>query len=205
MHQPTGNDSVALQAFLYATGELDEAEAAAFERRLGEDQAAREALCQAVELTQALAPRPAPRPDPSYRQRVRERLRHRRLGWLFGRQTYRGHPAVWSAVGAAAAVLIVISIAHLQAALVTQRHRPLPVPRGVEQEAPIPAPFVEPPQLTATEDMAVTWATLHTNSVNHVTKVHDEEMRRKHRLEERTRLALPAERRPRPMSNQSPQ
>ena len=35
-------------ALLYSTGELDEIEAADFERRLAEDQAARDALCQAV-------------------------------------------------------------------------------------------------------------------------------------------------------------
>ena len=37
-------------ALLYAAGELDEDEAAAFEKRLGEDQAVREALAQAVRL-----------------------------------------------------------------------------------------------------------------------------------------------------------
>jgi hypothetical protein len=42
-------------AFCYAAGEMTEAEAAAFELRLADDQTAREALARAVELTQAVA------------------------------------------------------------------------------------------------------------------------------------------------------
>src|SRR3954451_766284 len=42
-------------ALCYASGELNAMEAAQFEARLADDQAAREALARAVELTQAVA------------------------------------------------------------------------------------------------------------------------------------------------------
>ncbi len=61
-------------AFLYANGELEEADVLAFENRLADDQRARDALCQAVQLT-----RPGdgelPQPDPAYRDRVLQELR----------------------------------------------------------------------------------------------------------------------------------
>ncbi len=61
-------------AFRYALGELPDAEAAAFERRLLDDQAAREAVALAVELVGALAivgaEQPSPLPAP-----VRDRRR----------------------------------------------------------------------------------------------------------------------------------
>ena len=53
----------------YLAGTLDGSAAAAFEERLGADQAARDALCAAVG---PVAPRP------SYRRAVRRRLRPRR-------------------------------------------------------------------------------------------------------------------------------
>src|SRR5262245_49426408 len=89
-------DGLAALALLYACGEMDEPAAAAFERRLGEDQAAREALCQAVELNRDLAGLAALAPDPAYRGRVRRRL-------LSPSDAHRGHPALWAATGAAAA------------------------------------------------------------------------------------------------------
>ncbi len=65
----------AQRAFRYARGEMDAAEAAVFERRLGEEQALREALGQAVERMRALEGLAPPVPRPAYRQRVRQRLR----------------------------------------------------------------------------------------------------------------------------------
>jgi hypothetical protein len=100
--------SLAFRALLYASGEMDPAEAAAFEARLGEDQAAREALCQAVQVAHAgLQPL---RPDPAYRERVRQRVQQRPglWRWLTGRRFYRGHPLAWSGLGAAAAVLLML-------------------------------------------------------------------------------------------------
>jgi hypothetical protein len=204
-HSPrdASGDPTALQALLYATGELDPAEAAAFEKRLGEDQAAREALCQAVQLAATLNQLAAARPDPAYRERVRQRLRRWSCwSWLFGRQTYRGHPAVWSAVGAAAAVLLVMGLAQLSGASGARSHPPLPEPRKAAEEEVIPPPVAEPPQLAATEDVATRWADLHDTS--RVTRVHDEEMRRKQRAEDRFKSARPVDRRPRTLNNQAP-
>ncbi len=46
-------------AFVYVSGELTHAEAEAFERRLAQDQAAREAVAEAVALIGAVAALPA--------------------------------------------------------------------------------------------------------------------------------------------------
>jgi hypothetical protein len=198
--EPPG-DLVALQALLYAQGELDPAETTAFEQRLGEDQPAREALCLAVQLTSTTAQQGLV-PDPSYREHVRRRLRQRqRWSWLLSRRVYRGHPAVWIAVGAAAAAVLVMALAQLPVGLLTRAHDPLPEPTAPREEA-VPAPAVEQPQLAATEHIATIWADLH--STKHVTKAHDEEMRRKQRLEERNRATRQPERRSYPLSNQAP-
>src|SRR5688572_17831025 len=67
-------------AFCYASGEMTPAEAEAFEQRLSDDQAAREALARAVEITQAvisaesLAPAVALRSQPA--------TWSRRLAWM---------------------------------------------------------------------------------------------------------------------------
>ena len=72
---PTLSDPAwGLLAFLYVTGELEGSEAASFERQLAENQAAREALCQAVRLCLHLSRPTAVAPDPAYRERVRQRL-----------------------------------------------------------------------------------------------------------------------------------
>jgi anti-sigma-K factor RskA len=95
----------------YAAGELDEAEAAAFERRLAADQATRDALCAAVCEMRAAEGRSEPKPDPAYRTRVRSRLREvaaRRQAE--GRGRYRIHPAAWAVAGAAAAALLLVSV-----------------------------------------------------------------------------------------------
>jgi hypothetical protein len=77
-HSPRDSGSeVSLDAFLYVTGELGPAEAADFERRLGQDQSARDALCQAVQLSATLNRLSTVQPNPAYRERVRERLRRR--------------------------------------------------------------------------------------------------------------------------------
>jgi hypothetical protein len=49
------NDELNWLALAYIAGELEEAEAEAFELRLADDQVAREAVAQAVELTQTIA------------------------------------------------------------------------------------------------------------------------------------------------------
>lgn len=102
-------------ALLYASGELDEADAAAFERRLAEDQAARDALCQAVELNVSADGEGPPLPDPSYRQRVRQRLNQRRrhLRKLNAQANPFINPALWTALGASAAVILMVVLHHL--------------------------------------------------------------------------------------------
>lgn len=78
-------------AFLYVANELDAAEREQFEQRLRDDQAAREAVAEAVELTQTLvylrpelsgvAPCPAPRAGASHRPASNSR-RRQRTAWL---------------------------------------------------------------------------------------------------------------------------
>jgi anti-sigma-K factor RskA len=104
---------LACTALLYASGELEEAQAAEFERRLAEDQAAREALCQAVQLNLTLAGQSAA-PDPAYRARVRQRLQQRRrhMRKLAGSPAFFGQPAMWAALGAAIAVVLMLVLHH---------------------------------------------------------------------------------------------
>jgi hypothetical protein len=54
-------------------------------------------------------------PDPAYRLRVRQRLHQRRrhLRKLAGQSAYVGHPALWTALGAAAAGLLMVVMHHL--------------------------------------------------------------------------------------------
>lgn len=109
---PAG-DELAYQAMLYASGELDGAQETAFEQLLAEDQAAREALWQAVQNTLLLEGQAAAGPDPAYRARVRQRLRQRRRLIRSAPGGAFGHPAFWVAIGAAVAVLIMVLISHL--------------------------------------------------------------------------------------------
>lgn len=172
-HDP--DQALALQALLYAGGELDEADAIAFEGRLAEDQSAREALAQAVELTQTLEGRQPARPDPRWRGRVRDRLAGPSL-WqrVVGKRAYRGHPAVWTGLGAAAAVLLMLTTAS-----------PSPAPKLAEQQQP------EAPAVPSAEAASM-WADLH--NTEHMEKAHADENRRKIRVEDR-RLAKSDDRR----------
>src|SRR5438067_2523131 len=104
------DDLLASQALLFASGLLHDEEADAFEVRLSEDQTAREALCQAVQLLQGRGA--ALRPDPAYRRRVLQRLRRARglLGWLLRERSSRVSPAVWGGLGAATAALLLLGV-----------------------------------------------------------------------------------------------
>lgn len=108
------DDELACTALLYASGELDPDESEAFERLLAEDQAAREALCQAVSMNLTLAGQETA-PDPAYRQRVRHRLQQRRRHQrkMTASPSFFGQPAMWAALGAAAAVVLMLAIHHL--------------------------------------------------------------------------------------------
>jgi hypothetical protein len=183
---PKDADGLAWLALLYAGGELTEAEADQFEQRLAGDQQAREALAQAAPL--ALPPGQPLAPDPAYRQRVHRRLRRRSrpaglqcsMSWLVQRRSYPGHPILWSTAGAAAAALLTTLTFLLgmpTSAPVTAGHRPAPAAPGGEA----------PAEEAAQADVANAWARLHTT--DHVARAHDEEMRRKSRIDPRTRPA----------------
>jgi hypothetical protein len=113
----------------YARGELRGAAAAAFERRLGAEQAARDALCSAVRRAAEWDGREPPRPDPAYRRHVLRRLRPRRAG--------RGRPAAWALAGAAAAAAVLL--------LLTAR----PAPPSAAPAPPAPAVAGETPAVLA--------------------------------------------------------
>lgn len=122
-------EDLAFQALLYASGELDDGAAFAFEERLGVDQAARDALCEAVEISQALNGNLSVSPDPAYRARVRQRLNQRRRhGRLQSRSTTPwGHPAFWVALGAILAVILMALFGHLLITLPAEK-KPSPTP-----------------------------------------------------------------------------
>ncbi|MCI0357416.1 MAG: hypothetical protein L0211_02900 [Planctomycetaceae bacterium] len=79
-------------AFCYAAGEMNAADAAAFEQRLAEDQAAREALARAVELTEAVAAAESLEPAVTLNEATWNWSR--RLGWM--------------AIGSAASLLVAL-------------------------------------------------------------------------------------------------
>ena len=165
-------------ALLYAGGELDEDEAAAFEKRLGEDQAAREALAQAVNLARSLAGHKPP--DPAYRAEVRRRLRPPGFwGRLLAPRLYPGHPALWTGIGAATAVLLTVAVLHAPAS--RGRREPTPVPVAVER--PEPAAVPRPADSASTAEVAKVWAALHNSE--HLARAREEEVRRRDRAEDR--------------------
>ena len=99
----SGDDQ--LLALLYAAGQLDRQQATAFERRLADDQAARDALCTAVRLNWATEGQAAPVPDPAYRERVRQRLMPGKQRPAGDRRVLRTRLALWTVAGSAAALL----------------------------------------------------------------------------------------------------
>jgi anti-sigma factor RsiW len=172
---------LAIQALLYASGGLAEADATAFEQRLAEDQAAREALAQAVPLALALRGQAVASPNPVYRARVRLRLLPR---------PSRLHPAVWTGLGAAAAVLVMLGLGTVS----RLPPRPPPVP-------PDASPLARPANREADTAIvtAEVWAEL--QNPEHLLKAHDEEMRRRGRAEERDHGLKPEQRRGRTLGN----
>lgn len=62
MNDSTSHNDLAWKAFRYIAGEMNPDEVVDFEDRLGEDQAARDAVADAVELTQATCAALAPQP-----------------------------------------------------------------------------------------------------------------------------------------------
>jgi hypothetical protein len=194
LHVPAHDDALAFQALLYAGGEMPAEEAQSFEQRLGDDQAAREALCRAVRVAAAVAGHPPPTPNPSYRAAVRRRLRPGLLRAVVQRQSYHGHPVLWTATGAAAALLLTLGMSALAPPVPPASVPTVPDAASV---APSPAPRAAEPLRPSSVDMANLWAEL--NSSDHLAKAREEEMRRKVRTEgHRPRTE---ERRQRPMGN----
>jgi hypothetical protein len=184
-----GPTDLAALALLYAGGELEGSEAAAFEDRLAQDQSAREALCQAVQLTQTLAGQAPLTPSASYRARVRRRLGSSSgsWGWLVGHRWYRGHPALWSGLGALATVLLMFLLGRWPPHAAAQAEPP----SSIEQVA-LDGPQEPPPSVSpVTSEMAKVWADLH--NADHLARARLEENRRRVRAEERgPRLPSPS-------------
>ncbi len=97
MHNNHCHNELDWTAFCYAAGELSAPDAEAFELRLADDQAAREALARAVELTQAVAAAETLQPV--------EVAKTGRSLW--------GKRLVWMAVGSAASLLAVAFVSQL--------------------------------------------------------------------------------------------
>jgi len=197
--------TLAAQALLYAGGELEGADAVAFEQLLAEDQTAREVLRQAVQWTHTLGGRPVPVPDLAYRARVRQHLMPTGGLWsCLAPRSYPGHPALWTILGAglglAATLLILVRGASpLPPAPepVAQSGLPRTLPQESEPNTPIgltavpnagalPVRQVAPEMEPATQALAVAWAEL-PNS-NHLIRAHEEENRRRSRRLDEHRL-----------------
>ncbi len=166
-------DELDLQALLYACGEMGADETSAFEARLGCDQAAREALAEAVASLPPLFDNA--RPHPRYRAGVRARL-----GATSRVRERVGH-ALWAVGGAAAA-----SLAFLGALSAGWLERTPslaePMVAAPEVLAPTPGP--------AESDQAVHFADLTT--VERLARIHSEEAARKRRTGDwRQRHPLP--------------
>jgi hypothetical protein len=101
---------LAVTALRYAAGEMDPLEAEGFEIRLADDQAARDALAEAVRLSAAASGAPAPAPDPLRKQAVAERLHPTLLSRLFPRRPYRGHPLMWAGLGGGVAATVALTL-----------------------------------------------------------------------------------------------
>jgi hypothetical protein len=189
---PGPNEDLLCQAVLYARGELEPLAAEAFEKRLGCDQAARDALCAAVELAQAAGGRAPAAPGAAYRAAVRRRLRPPAWRRLVGRHSYRGHPLLWTGLGAAAALLLAVAVGG------AFRHPAEPAPdRPAAEVTPAPRVAEAEPDRPPAADVADVWAELHDH--RHLAKAHEEEMRRKNRPEGRSIKA--EERRIRPLGH----
>jgi hypothetical protein len=176
---PDTTDVLALQALLYAGDALAQDEARRFEQRLAQDQAAREALSRAV---QVLHGEPL-RPDPAYRRRVRGRAgRSGLLSWLLRPRPYRGHPAAWGLLGAAAAVLVLVGLGWVNpfAARAGAGHP------GAAAVLDLDGALSPQDEAVRTAEQAAIWAEL--PSGEHLLKVSHEEARRRARADTLSRL-----------------
>lgn len=188
------------QAWLYAGGELDEADADAFEFRLGENQAARDALCQAAHMLGALESLPAVRPDPGYRRRVHAQLLESPGFWqrLFARRPYRGHPVVWGMAGALASFFLFIGLSQVwQGPGIDQNGVVV-----VDRNPPLSSGQNETNRYASLAETADIWAAMHPS--DHLLKAHDDDARRRNRAFDRARLLKTDERRSKSESTPKP-
>ncbi|MFO0822865.1 MAG: hypothetical protein U0792_07060 [Gemmataceae bacterium] len=186
-------------ALRYAAGDLNPNESAEFELLLADDQAARDALSEAVRLSAAALGQAPPTPHHTFRAAIRDRLSGWCPSWL-RRGAYRGHPLVWSSLGAAvvfACTIVGLSFdtepepaAKTPVAVSTPApHAPsavaaevAPAPRETETFAAVStgsAACGESATHTPTVSIAELWAELSTPE--HAEKTHDEELRWRHR------------------------
>ena len=96
------NEELEWIAFCYLTGDLPPDEAAAFEQRLADDQAVREAVCRMAALRDKLVTTSGRTDEPVS---LREVTSASRLGRQTSRLRRVAAAAVWAACGAAAASL----------------------------------------------------------------------------------------------------
>jgi hypothetical protein len=101
-------DPLTLQALGYACGDLEAAEAIAFESRLADDQHARDALVAAVRLLAPVTHGRDLRPNAGYRLAVRRRLRPTVSVTPLPASSFvkKGSPLFWALAGAAAASVV---------------------------------------------------------------------------------------------------
>jgi hypothetical protein len=142
-----------------------------FEQRLELEQSAREALAEAVQMSASVAGQP-PRPTPAYRVGARRRLRPSWWRRLLDRRTFPGHPLLWAIGGAAASLIIALTLLRPAPEVEIVKRPPVAAPK--ESEA------ASDPDLG---DMAFIWAELSTP--DHVVQAHAQEQRRKTRMEDR--------------------
>jgi anti-sigma factor RsiW len=160
------DDALAFTALLYASGELEGKDLIDFEARLEHDQVAREALAHAVKLSLSLTHMPQS-PSPAYRAQVLRRLQPA----LQRRRLER--PWLWAATGAVAAVFLLAVLARTT----------LTSPETPSLAEPVVTATNDTPTDSMTETANV-WAEL--NGAEHLSRAHDEEIRRKSRLQDRT-------------------
>lgn len=174
---------LAAQALLYVSGEMSHSESATFERRLAEDQCAREALAQAVPFVRWFDGKEGLHPTGRYRDGVRQRLLPPKSQ---SPRNYPGHPLLWGGLGAAAALLLVFTLPRIHDPLKTM------APAETSPSDQVATPHQpSAPRPAQNEDMAPdvaeVWAELRTS--DHLRIAHEEENRRKARRAEEKRPA----------------
>ena len=174
-------DELVRQALLYAAGELEAAEADAFERRLGGEPAAQEALIDAVQLA-ALLGGPRASPSTDRRSAVRDRCLPRPRA---GRHFFR-------AAGLGLVATLLLSVAADPSSRIGESESPLEfdgarLARGSDAAAETANAGDDDEML----ETALEWAEL-SNCGDHLQRTWDDEARRRARDRERRPNGLDA-------------